>query len=86
MLQILDFHATWCGPCKMLSPVLDAIEKENTNINIKKLNVDENKELVTKYGVTSVPTVIFVKNDQEVSRFNGFQSKEKIQSLINQYK
>lgn len=86
MLQILDFHATWCGPCKMLSPVLDAIEKENTNINIKKLNVDENKELVTKYGVTSVPTVIFVKNDQEVSRFNGFQPKEKIQSLINQYK
>ena len=86
MLQILDFHATWCGPCKMLSPVLDAIEKENTNINIKKLNVDENKELVTKYGVTSVPTVIFVKNDQEVSRFNGVQSKEKIQSLINQYK
>lgn len=86
MLQILDFHATWCGPCKMLSPVLNAIEKENTNINIKKLNVDENKELVTKYGVTSVPTVIFVKNDQEVSRFNGFQPKEKIQSLINQYK
>lgn len=86
MLEILDFHAIWCGPCKMLSPVLDEIQKTNSDINIKKINTDENKEMTQQYNIVSVPTVVFVKDNKEVNRFNGFKSKEYIQSLINQYK
>jgi thioredoxin 1 len=86
MLEILDFHAIWCGPCKMLSPVLDEIQKTNSDINIRKINTDENKEMTQQYNVVSVPTVVFVKDNKEISRFNGFKSKDYIQSLINQYK
>lgn len=86
MLEILDFHAIWCGPCKMLSPVLDEIQKTNSDINIKKINTDENKEMTQQYNIVSVPTVVFVKDNKEVNRFNGFKSKKYIQSLINQYK
>lgn len=86
MLEIFDFYAIWCGPCKMLSPILDEIQQTNQDINIKKINTDENKEITQQYNVVSVPTVVFVKDNKEICRFNGFKSKDYIQSLINQYK
>ncbi len=63
---LVDFYADWCGPCKMLSPVLEKISKENEDIEIVKVNVDESSNLANEYGVVNIPTMVFLK-DSEVS-------------------
>ncbi len=63
---LIDFYADWCGPCKMLSPVLEKISKENQDIEIVKVNVDESSNLAQEYGVVNIPTMVFLK-DSEVS-------------------
>lgn len=89
--ELLDFWAEWCGPCKVMEPVLDEIEKEYKNkLTIKKLNVDEeqNQALVEQYHIMSVPTYIFIKNGEVVSQVIGAQSKDiftkKIDSLLEE--
>lgn len=79
---LLDFWASWCGPCKALSPVLDEIAAERSDIKVVKAEVDENRELARKYRVMSVPTLLVIKNGETVSRSLGIQSKEKILSML----
>ena len=76
---IVDFWATWCGPCKMLGPVIEQLADElDGKIPVGKLDVDECREIAMEYGVMSIPTVIYFKNGLEVKRFVGVQSKNNL--------
>ena len=71
---IVDFYADWCGPCKMLAPILEA-----TDFNVLKVNVDDFQELAVKYGVMSIPTLIKFKGGEEVKKTIGFKTKEELE-------
>ena len=77
-LALVDFYADWCGPCKMLSPIIDEIAEERTDITVGKVNVDENNSLAAKYNVMSIPTMIIFKNGKEQVRVVGVRPKEDI--------
>ena len=78
-ILIVDFFATWCGPCKMLSPVLEEISKE---VTVVKIDVDKHEKLARDYGIMSVPTLIFFKDKNEVDKHIGFIPIEKIKQII----
>lgn len=81
---VVDFWATWCGPCKMLAPTIEEIADElDGKIAVGKVDVDENRELAVKYGVMSIPTVIYFKNGEEVTRLIGVQGREKLLETAN---
>ena len=75
MITIIDFWAEWCGPCKQLSPVLSALEKEHSNLKLIKINVDESPEIATKYQVTSIPTMHILVDDEHVETVVGAKPK-----------
>ena len=75
---LVDFYADWCGPCKMMSPVIDEIAEERADITVGKLNVDDSPDIAAKYNVMSIPTLITFKDGKEVARTVGFNPKEKI--------
>lgn len=77
-IALVDFYADWCGPCKMLSPIIDEIAEERTDITVGKVNVDENNSLAAKYNVMSIPTIIIFKNGKEQTRVVGVRPKEDI--------
>ena len=79
---LIDFYADWCAPCKMLSPIIEQIAEENNDIKVAKINVDELQELAIKYEVMSIPTLVVIKNGQEVNRSVGFISKSQILELL----
>ena len=80
---LIDFWATWCGPCRIMAPVVDAIAKEKDGeVKVCKVNIDENQALAEKYGVMSIPTFVIIKNGSETGRTIGVQSKEEIMKLI----
>lgn len=80
---LVDFWATWCGPCKMIAPVLEEIAKEQAaKLTIAKLDVDQNASAAAKYSVMSIPTLILFKNGQPVERLVGFMSKEQLMSKL----
>lgn len=80
---LADFWAEWCGPCRMLSPVISEVAEERADIKVAKINVDENQELAIKYGVMSIPTVIVFKDGNPVKQNIGFVPKETILSLLD---
>ena len=81
---LVDFFATWCGPCKMLEPVVAEIAEDyKDKIKVRKINVDEQRELAIKYRVSSIPTLVLFKNGQAVNILVGFQSKSEIEKMIN---
>lgn len=82
---VVDFWAPWCGPCRMMGPVVDdlAEENENNNTAIGKVNVDESSDLAQKYGIRGIPTLIFFKDGEPVERTSGVKSKEEISEIIN---
>ncbi len=80
---IVDFFADWCGPCKMLSPVLEALASKNNDIDFYKINVDENTDLAEKYSVSSIPNVLIFKNGQVADNSIGFKTEEQMQEFIN---
>lgn len=80
---IIDFWATWCGPCRMLSPVLDEIVSENADIKLFKFDVDENQELVEQFRISNVPTLLFYNNGKLLDIINGLKSKQEILEIIN---
>ncbi len=82
-MTLVDFYATWCGPCKMLHPVLEEVEKEIQNVSLKKVDVDDANEIAKEYGIMSIPTLILFKNGVEVARNVGFLGKPEILSWIN---
>ena len=79
---IIDFHATWCGPCKMLAPILDQVAEENPNVKICKIDVDQSPALAQKYSVMSVPTLVFIKDGETKKVVSGMQSKNYINDMI----
>ncbi len=79
---ILDFWATWCGPCRMLAPTLEQIAEERSDIKIAKVNVDEQMELATQFGIVSIPTLIVFKDGKATNKSLGVQSKAQILSML----
>ena len=79
---LVDFWAPWCGPCRMLSPVVDEIAEENSNIKVGKVNVDEQEELAMRFGIMSIPTLIVFKNGEAVKKTMGVQPKAAILGLF----
>ncbi len=79
---LLDFWATWCGPCRMVSPVIDEIAEERSDIKVGKVNVDEQMELAAKYGVMSIPTLVVIKNGEVVNQSVGAIPKAQILSML----
>ena len=79
---LLDFWAEWCGPCRMLAPVLDQIAAERTDIKVGKANVDNEPELARQFGVMSIPTLVVMKNGEAVAQSVGVQPKEAILRMI----
>lgn len=81
---LVDFYATWCGPCKMLEPVLENVSKK-IDINIIKVDTDENDELPGNYGIRTLPTMIIFKDGVEVEKIRGFVEEKEILKKIKQY-
>lgn len=79
---LLDFWASWCGPCRMVGPILDEIAAERSDIKVCKINVDEQPALAAQFGVMSIPTLVVVKNGQEVNRSVGALPKARILALL----
>lgn len=79
---LVDFWASWCGPCKMLSPVIEEIAEERSDIKVGKVNIDEHPELAQKYRVMSIPTVLVLKNGEEVNKSVGVVPKKALLDLI----
>ncbi|UOE93374.1 MULTISPECIES: thioredoxin [Bacillaceae] len=83
---LADFWAPWCGPCKMIAPVLEELDGEmGDKMKIVKLDVDENQETASKFGVMSIPTLMVFKNGEKVDQVVGFQPKEALVDLINKH-
>ena len=86
MIQILDFYAEWCGPCKMLSPILEQINNENENVKIIKVNIDDSIFLANYYQIQSIPTLILLRNGQFLNKMIGFRPNKIIKELIEKGK
>ena len=79
---LLDFFAPWCGPCRELSPVIEELAEELSEVKVAKVNVDEERELAKKYRVFSIPTLVVIKDGQVVNKAVGVQSKEEILQML----
>jgi len=82
-LVVLDFWASWCGPCKMLLPIVNELIVERPEVVIGKINVDENVELAKEFGIRNLPTVLFLKDGKVIDRFSGGVGKPEFTELIN---
>lgn len=82
-IALVDFHATCCGPCKMLSPIIDEIADEHPEITVGKVNVDENDTLSAQYGIMNVPTLLVFKDGNIVLKTTGLQSKAELNSMLS---
>ena len=79
---LIDFYADWCGPCKMFSPIVESVAEENEDIKVVKIDVDNAQDLAIKYQVMSIPTIVVIKNGQEVNRNVGVVSKSQIVEMV----
>lgn len=81
---LVDFNAEWCGPCKMLKPVIEEISEERSEIKIISVNIDDEEELADRYNVMSIPCLVFLENGNEVKRSVGFKPKSEVESFIGE--
>ena len=79
---LVDFWATWCGPCRMLSPIVDEVASERTDVKVGKINVDEQGELAMQFRIVSIPTLIVMKDGKVVEQAVGLIPKEKVEALL----
>lgn len=82
---VVDFFATWCGPCQMLMPVLEEIAKERDDFDIIEIDVDEAQELAMEYDIEAVPTMIIFKNGTAIDRLGGYYPKEELEEELKRY-
>lgn len=83
---VIDVHAVWCGPCQQMAPIFDELDKEmGTSYKFAKINVDEARDLSIKFGVTSVPTFLFIKNNELKGKEIGYISKDELQKKIKNF-
>ncbi len=79
---LLDFWATWCGPCKMMAPIVDEIADEAEGFKVGKINVDDDLPLAQSFGIVSIPTFVVIKNGEAAAKSVGLQSKEELLAII----
>lgn len=79
---LVDFWAEWCGPCKMMSPVMDQVAADNDNIKVVKINTDESPDLAREFGIMSIPTILMFQNGEVKATSTGFVPKEQIENLF----
>jgi len=85
-LSVVDFWAEWCGPCRAIGPVIDELSKEYAGkVNVGKVNVDENPQVSTNFGITSIPAILFIKGGQVVDKLVGAQPKSNFVKKIEQH-
>ena len=80
---LLDFYADWCGPCRMVSPIIDQIAEEREDVFVGKVNVDLEPELAAEFGVMSIPTLVVLKDGQVINRSTGARPKSQILAMLN---
>lgn len=81
---LADFNAEWCGPCKMLKPIIDEIAEENDKVKVVSINIDDDEELAEKYNISSIPCLILFDQGKELKRNVGFISKNEIETFIGE--
>ena len=81
---LVDFWASWCGPCRILSPVIDEIARERTDLKVVKVNVDEEPELAERFSVMTIPTVFVIKNGEVVNQASGARPKQQVLALLQE--
>ena len=84
-VALIDFWATWCGPCRMQSPVVEALSEKMDNVNFFKMDVDQNKETATKFRIMSIPTLMVKKNGKVVDQIVGYHPLEPLEAILQQY-
>lgn len=81
-ITVIDFWASWCMPCKMLSPIVDEVAEEMQDVTIGKVNIDEQQELAMQFGIMSIPTLVVLQDGKEVKRSAGFISKQAMKDML----
>ena len=81
---VVDFYADWCGPCKMLGPVMETVAEDYPEVTFVKVNVDEEPELAESYGIMSIPSVFFLKDGEIVKQFLGLQQERNIREMLDE--
>lgn len=81
-MELLDFYADWCGPCQMLKPILEEFEKAHSEIKVKRVNIDEEEDLASQYGISSIPCLVVLKDGKEVAREVGVMPLKKLEKLV----
>ena len=79
---LIDFWATWCGPCKMIAPIVEEVANDHPEIKVVKVNVDEAEDLAVAFGIVSIPTLVLVKNGKAVNQVVGYVPKSKIEEIL----
>lgn len=85
-LTLTDFWATWCGPCKMQSPVIEELSEEMSDVEFYKVDVDENNETAKEFGIMSIPTLLIKKDGEVVDKLVGFHSKDQLEDILSKHK
>lgn len=81
-ITVLDFFASWCGPCRVYGPILDEFSSSNPDINVVKLNIETSPDIASKYGIRSIPTTILFKDGQLITKVPGVIQKEKLEEFV----
>ncbi len=83
-LVVLDFWAAWCGPCKMQAPVFEAVADEYSEVYFAKVNVDEEPELAQRFGIMSIPTIVYLKNGEVLKKTTGYQDRTTLEAYVEE--